>query len=67
MGLHYNSDNGHLFVKGKGICKFKASNKNANFIYQFCLRIPSKKFHFVDSEEISFKGNACDFSVDYGA
>ena len=27
----------------------------------------SKKFAYVDSEEVSFKGNVYDFSVDYGA
>ena len=31
LGLHYNSDNSYLFVNGKEIYEFKASNKNNNF------------------------------------
>ena len=31
LGLHYNADNSHLFVNGKEIYEFKASNKNNNF------------------------------------
>ena len=36
FSLHYNIDNSYLFVNGKEICKFKASNKNVNFPSQFC-------------------------------
>ena len=67
MSLHYDSDNSYLFVNGKEICKFKASNKNSNFSSQFCLGSISKKFDYVDSEQVSFKGNVYDFSVDSGA
>ena len=67
MSLHYDSDNSYLFVNGKEICKFKASNKNSNFPSQFCLGSISKKFDYVDSEQVSFKGNVYDFSVDSGA
>ena len=42
ISLHYNSDNSYLFVNGKEICKFKASNKNVNFPSQFCLGSISK-------------------------
>ena len=28
LNLHYSRDNIYLFVSGKEICKFKASNKN---------------------------------------
>ena len=35
FSLHYNIDNSYLFVNGKEICKFKASNKNVNFPSQF--------------------------------
>ena len=31
LSLHYNADNSFLFVNGKEIYKFKASNKNNNF------------------------------------
>ena len=37
FSLHYNADNSYLFVNGKEIFKFKASNKNVNFPAQFCL------------------------------
>ena len=67
MSLYYNSDNSYLFVNGKEIYKFKASNKNVNFPSQFCLGSLSNKFDYVDSEEVSFKGNVYDFSVDYSA
>ena len=26
LSLHHNSDNSHLFVNGKKVCKFKAKN-----------------------------------------
>ena len=67
MSLHYDIDNSYLFVNGKEICKFKASNKNSNFPSQFCLGSISKKFDYVDSEQASFKENVYDFSVDSGA
>ena len=66
MSLHYNSVNSYLIVNGKETYKFKASNKN-NFTSQFCLRSISNKFDRVDTEEVSFKGNVYDFSVDYDA
>ena len=64
MSLHDNDDNSYLFVNGKEIYKFKADNKNVNFPTQFCLASISNKF---ESEELSFKGNVFDFSVDYDA
>ena len=67
MSLHFNSDNSYLFVNGKEIYKFKASNKNANFPFKFFLGSISNKFDYVDSEEVSFKGNMYHFSVDYDA
>ena len=65
MSLYYNSDNSYLFINGKEIYKFKASNKNVNFPYQFCLASMSNKFDNVNSKEVSLKGNVYDFSVDY--
>ena len=35
--LLYNIDNSYLFVNGKEIYKFNASNKNVNFTSQICL------------------------------
>ena len=37
LRLHYNADNGYLFVNRKEIFKFKVSNKSVNFPTQFCL------------------------------
>ena len=42
--LHHNGDNSNLFVNGKEIYKFKASNKNVDFPTNFCLGIISNKF-----------------------
>ena len=65
MSLHYNADNSYLFVNGKEIYKFKASNKNNSFPSQFYLGNISNKFDRVDTEAVYFKGNVYDFSVDY--
>ena len=35
LSLHYNSNNSHLFVNGKGICKFKATIKMLTFRMNF--------------------------------
>ena len=67
LSLHYNSDKTYLFVNGKEIYKFKPSHKNVSFQFQFCLGSISDKFGYVNSEEVSFKGNVYDFSVDYGS
>ena len=67
MSLHYNADNSYLFVNGKEIYKFKASNKNNNFPSQFCLGRISSEFDSDNLKEVSFKGNVYDFSVDYSA
>ena len=52
MSLHYNSDNSYLFVNGKDIYKFKASNKNLNISSLVCLGSISNKFDYVDLEEM---------------
>ena len=67
LSFYCNSDNNYLFVNGKEIYKFKASNKNVNFPSQFCLGSGSNKFDYVDSEELPFKRNVYDVSVDYGS
>ena len=64
--MYHNSNNSYLFVNGKEINKFKASNKN-NFSSQFWLGSISNKFDSNDLNEISFKGNVYGFSVDYSA
>ena len=63
LSLHYNGDNSYLFVNGKEIYKFKASNKNVNIVTQFCLQRITNKFNHVDAEEIYLKGNIYDFSI----
>ena len=65
MNLHYNGDNSYIFVNGKEIYKFKASNENVNFPTQFCLGRISKKLGAIDSKEVFLKRNMFDFSVDY--
>ena len=65
MSLHYNGDNSYLFVNGKEIFKFKASNKNVNFPTQFCLGSISTAFSATEFREVSLNGNVYDFSVDY--
>ena len=65
MSLHFNANNSYLFVNRKEIYKFKARKKNNNFPSQFCLGNISNKFDRFDAEEVPFKGNVYDFSVDY--
>ena len=54
-----------MFVNRKKICKFKANDENTNFPCQFCLESIYDKFEYVQSEEVSLKGNVYEFSVDY--
>ena len=54
-----------MFVKGQEMFKFKADNKNVNFLSQFCLGSLSDKSGATKSIEVSLKGNAYDFSVNY--
>ena len=67
MSSRYDCDSSCLFVNGKEICKSKASNKNVNFLTEFCLGSISNQLNYVESEKVSFKGNVYDFSVDYDA
>ena len=63
--MRCNSDNSYLFVNGKEVYKFKASNKN-NFSSQFVRGIISNRFYSKGLNELYFKGNVYDFSVDSG-
>ena len=65
--MHWNVDNSSLFVNGKVICKFKANNRNVDFLNQFCLGSISNGFSGNESKEVSFKENVHDFLVDYKA
>ena len=61
--MHYNYDNIYFFVNEKEIYKFKADNKNFNISSKFCLGSICSKFEFLESTEVTFKGNVSDFSV----
>ena len=65
LSSHYDCDSSCLFVNGKKIYKSKSSNKNVNFLTEFCLGSISNQLNYVESEKVSFKGNVYDFSVDY--
>ena len=56
-----------MFDNTKEIYKLKVSNKNVNFLNEFCLGSMSNKFSYVEEEELSLKENLYDFSVDYEA
>ena len=56
-----------MFVNGKGIFKFKAENKNVNFLTQFCLGRMSNGFSAGESKEVSLNKNVYDFSVGYNS
>ena len=57
LSSNYNADNNCLFVNGKEIYKFKASNRNNNLPSRFCLGGIPNNFDYVDTEEVSFKRN----------
>ena len=49
LSLHYNADDSYLFANGKEIVKFKADNKNVNFLTQFCLGSISTRFSAIEN------------------
>ena len=68
LSLHYyNADNGCQVFFGKETFKFKADNKNVNFVIQLRLRSISNEFSATQSREVSLKGNVHDFSFDYNS
>ena len=64
LSLHNNSDNSYLFFSEKEIIKFKADNKNVNFLTRFGLGTISDVFSASESREVSLNGNVYDFSVE---
>ena len=64
LSLHYDSDNSYLFVTGKEIYKSKASNKN-NFPSKFSQGSITNEFNSDNLNEIYFRDNMFDFSIDY--
>ena len=67
LRLRYSADNSYLFVNGKEIFKFKADNKNVNFLTQFCLGNISNGFSNTEYREVSLNGNVHNFSDDYSS
>ena len=55
--LHYKIDIRYLFVNGKETLKFKALNKNINFLAQFYLGSISNGFSAIQSKEVSLNRN----------
>ena len=66
LSLYYNVES-YLFINGKDIFNFKASNKNINFPNQFCIGSISNGFSTTESREVSLNGNVYNFSVDYNS
>lgn len=54
-----------MFVNIKEIYKIKAGNNNVSPQVQFCPGSISNTFDYDNSEELSLKENAYDFSVNY--
>ena len=66
LSLHYNGDNGYLFVNGKKIINFKV--KDSEIVpYPLCLGGLSKDFSLSNAAKVRFDGYVYDFSVDYWA
>ena len=61
LSLPYNDGNNCLFVNGKEIIRFKANNKNVNFLTGFCLGSISDVFSATESREVSLNGNCMIF------
>ena len=57
LNLHYNGDNGCLFVNRKVIYKFKIDNKNVNFPTHFRLGSIFNGLSAAESKEVFLKEN----------
>ena len=66
LSLHYNGANSYLFVNGKEIHKFKASNSEI-LATPLCLGNISKDWSVDNTKRTGFNGYVYDFSVDYDA
>ena len=64
LSVHYNGDDSFIFLWMGKMYKFKSDK---NFSSQFFLGNTSEKCDTIKSKEISFKGSAYEFSVDYGS
>ena len=63
--MHYNGDNGYLFVNGKEAIKFKA--KNQSVTEKLSLKNISADFNQADKKSAELFGYVYDFSVNYQA
>ena len=62
----YNGDNSYLFVNGKEVTKFIATNSEL-MKYPMCLGGFSKDYNTNSCKETGLYGNIYDFSTDYSA
>ena len=62
--MHYNGDNGYLFVNGVGQVRFKAADSEIK-PYQLCLGNISKDFSSVEAQKTGLHGYVYDSNVDY--
>ena len=64
LSLHYNGDNGYLFVNGRQELKFRAKTDQL-VIEKLCIGILSDQWTASESEKTGLYGNIYDFVVDY--
>ena len=64
LSLHYNGDNSYLFVNGKEVTKFKATNSEL-IKYPMCLGGLLKDYDTNSCKDTGLYGNVYDVSVDY--
>ena len=68
LSLHYNGDNSYLFVNGKEVVKFKATNSETKPQPTALGGITTAEHLSTDEiKESKLYGNIYDFSVDYSA
>ena len=56
-----------MSANGKEIIKYKANNKNFNFLSWFCLRNIADGLSATESREVSLNGNVYDLSIGYNS
>ena len=66
LSLHYNRENGYLFVNGTEIIKFKAKDSKI-LADSLCLGNISKDWSQDNMKKTGFNGHIHDFSTDYNA
>ena len=68
LSLHYNGDNGYLFVNGTEVYKFKAKNSETEILVTpLCLGNIPKDFSVDNMKKTGLNGYVYGFSVDYNA